>query len=203
MDGMKTAHINGKIIAWARKRANVSPESLASGTTSPEKISAWERGDEFPTENQAESLAEKLGIAYAMLFMAAPFKEDGIDIPDLRTVSGKSLVHPSLDFLEVLEDVATRQEWYRAERLEQSSKALAFVGKFTLDDAPEDVARDMRAALSLSTALRNDCKDYEEFLKKFVANAESIGILIMRSAVVRHITKRPLKGSGVQRLRTR
>jgi Zn-dependent peptidase ImmA (M78 family) len=193
MDGMNTAHINGKIIAWARKRANVSIESLASGNVSPEKVTAWERGDELPSENQAETLAAKLGIAYAMLFMADPPMEDGIDIPDLRTVSGKSLVRPSLDFLEVLEDAANRQEWYRSERLEESSKPLEFVGRFTIEDDPKTVAAHMRVALSLSTALRNDCKDYEEFLKKFVANAEKIGILIMRSAVVRHITARPLK----------
>jgi len=87
MDGMKTAHINGKIIAWARKRANVSIESLASGNVSPEKVTAWERGDELPSENQAETLAAKLGIAYAMLFMADPPMEDGIDIPQAANVA--------------------------------------------------------------------------------------------------------------------
>jgi len=174
-------------------RLGLEIEKLATGKITPKKISEWEAGKDLPSETQAETLAAKLGIPYAMLFMAAPPKRDDLNIPDLRTISGQPLVNPTLDFLEVLTDTVARQDWYRSERLDEVPKKLAFVGKFTLADDPIAVAADMRSVLHLSTQERVDAHTYEDFLKKFIENAEKSGVLVMRSAVVRHITSRPLR----------
>ena len=66
---MVVAHINGKILAWARNRAGFDFARLAKGSVTVEKLKAWESGKDFPTEKQATDIAQKLGISYAMLFM--------------------------------------------------------------------------------------------------------------------------------------
>src|ERR1017187_255160 len=189
---MATARINGGIITWALKRAGATRESIATKTIPAARIAVWQGGEEFPSEGQAEALAVKLGIPYAMLFMPTVPPDEKPDLPDLRTIDGKPLAHPSMDFLEVLDDAVARQEWYRSEALEASRQPLEFVGKFGLSDAPVKVAEDMCETLALNTSARDKCKDFEEFLRTIVASAERAGILVMRSSVVRHITSRPL-----------
>lgn len=193
MDDMATAHINGKIIAWARRRSGASIDSLATSLLSPGNISAWESGDTFPSESQAIALADRLGIAYPMLFMQIVPPDEKIEVPDLRTVSGNAVVHPSMDFLEVLDDTLARQEWYRNARLDEGVKRLPFVGKFSVKDDPNTVVASMAQELELDTALRATCKNFEEFFRSLVNHAEKSGILVMRSSVVGHSTRRLLK----------
>jgi Zn-dependent peptidase ImmA (M78 family) len=50
----------------------------------------------------------------------------------------------------------------------------------------------MRSVLLITSAERSQCHDYEAFIKYLVVRAEAVGVLIMRSAVVRHATNRPL-----------
>ena len=189
---MVTAYINGKMLTWARERAGFERDRLAKGTISTKKIKAWEDGEEYPTQNQAIALAEKLGISYAMLFMPTVPPPDDPSIPDLRTVSGQRIKSPSLAFRDVLNSTLVRQDWVRDERKDQGAKPLKFVGRFTVDSDPNKVAADMRNALDLSSADRAECADYEAFIKHLVSRAEGLGILVMRSALVGHDTHRKL-----------
>ena len=192
---MAIARINGSMIAWARRRAGASIDALATKSISPQEIAAWEKGDDFPNETEAQKLADRLHIGYPMLFMTVVPPDEKINVPDLRTVSGIPVSNPSLDFLKVLDDTAARQEWYRSERIDDDKSPLKFVGKFSLKTSTQIVAEDMRSVLSLDAHTRNDCKDFEAFLKVLVARAERSGVLVMRSSVVGHDPTRTLKVS--------
>lgn len=192
MDDMALAYINGKILTWARKRVGYDIERLVGGKITVAKVIAWESGESYPSEGDAEALAEKLGISYAMLFMKAPPATALPTTPDLRTLSGKPIEKPSVDFLRVLTDTLARQEWCRGDRLDAGAKPLPFVGKFTLADRPSVVAAAMTSVLDLDLSHRSSCNSYEDFLKSLVKMAEQAGILVMRSGVVRHATNRPL-----------
>jgi len=63
-DDMNVAHINGKMLTWARNRAGFDIGRLTKGKITIKKLKAWEAGDDFPSETQAIALAEKLGISY-------------------------------------------------------------------------------------------------------------------------------------------
>jgi len=189
---MNVAYINGKILTWARQRAGFEIARLAKGKVTIEKLRAWESGDEHPSQAQAIELADRLGISYAMLFMPEVPETDTIPLPDLRTIVGGPIVNPSLDFREVVGDTLVRQDWVREERIEFEQPQLEFVGRFSIADSPQDVAADMRRVLGITAQDRIKCADYEAFIKHLGLRAEAAGILVMRSAVVRHITSRPL-----------
>jgi Zn-dependent peptidase ImmA (M78 family) len=190
---MNVAYINGKMLTWARDRAGFEIGRLAKGKITVEKLTAWENGEEFPSQAQAVELAEKLGISYAMLFMPKEPKPDIPSIPDLRTLNGQQLARPSLDFRQVLSDAIVRQEWLRENRIDGGQAALPFVARFSSANDPKEVALHMRDALRTTAKDRAQCVDYESFIKHLVTRAETIGIVIMRSAIVRHATNRPLR----------
>ncbi|MGC1295974.1 MAG: ImmA/IrrE family metallo-endopeptidase [Alloacidobacterium sp.] len=190
---MVVAHINGKMLTWARNRAGFEIERLAKGNITVEKLKAWESGDEFRTEKQAIDIAQELGISYAILFMPIVPPPDNPPIPDLRTLNGQQLKKPSLEFRDVLNTTFIRQDWIRDERLERGAKPLSFVGRFKLSSDPKAVAADMRHAFKLDPKDRTECADFEAFIKHLVARAEDLGILIMRSAIVGHDTHRTLR----------
>jgi Zn-dependent peptidase ImmA (M78 family) len=190
---MVVAHINGKMLAWARNRAGFEIERLAKGSITVEKLKAWESGNDFPTEKQAIDIAQKLGISYAMLFMPIVPPPDNPPIPDLRTLNGQQLKNPSLEFRDVLNTTLIRQDWIRDERVDRGAKPLSFVGRFKLSSDPHAVAADMRHILKLDSKDRTECADFEAFIKHLVARAEDIGILMMRSAIVGHDTHRTLQ----------
>jgi Zn-dependent peptidase ImmA (M78 family) len=190
---MIIAHVNPKMLIWARKRAGLEISHIAKGTLKVERIEAWERGDEYPSQPQAIALAEKFGISYAMLFVPAELAPDELQIPDLRTLSGDAVRNPSLDFREVLRHTQMRQEWIKAERIDQDINRLTFGGKFDINSDPRIVSADMRRVFSITPAARAKCPNYEAFTSYLVEKAESAGVIVMRSAIVRHSTRRTLK----------
>lgn len=192
MEDMAVARINGGMISWALRRSGASLESLASKNVSVDKLIAWEAGVEFPSEGQAEALADKLGIAYPMLFIRNTPADEPIKVPDRRTVDGRALLKPSLGLLEVLDSTRARQTWFRREMEHSGLHPLSFVASFSMSDSPSTVAANMREVLEMESLRPSESSDYESFLKALVVKAESIGILVMRSAVVGHASRRTL-----------
>ncbi len=178
------------MISWALRRLGADLESLASPKVNAARLSAWERGDEFPSEGQAEALADRLGIAYAMLFMPEVPPDERPTLADLRTLDGRPVKKPSINFLKVLDTTAARQDWYREEN--PTAKPLLFIAKFSAQDGASAVAEDMRAVLRVSREFREGASNYEEFLKLLIEKAENAGVLVMRSSLVGHATKRSL-----------
>jgi Zn-dependent peptidase ImmA (M78 family) len=191
-DDMTVARINGKMISWALRRSGASLESLVTSKLSLARLKAWENGDESPSEGAAKKLADRLGIAYPMLYIREVPPDEPIKLPDRRTVDGTPLRNPSIDLLDVLDLTRARQEWYRSE-ITDSAPKLDFVARFGLNSSAKTVAADMRATLAISAASRASTRNYEEFLKSLISSAEGKGILVMRSAIVAHATKRTLK----------
>jgi len=188
------ARISGEVLRWARRRADIQPEQLASaigkGYTASHVLS-WESGESFPTFRQAEIIADKLHVPFGILFMENP-PELSLPIPDLRTVSGEPPERLSLNFLEVINDCLVRQFWYADELTFQGVRSLPFVGRFNLADDINGIAADITSVLEINDDLRRRCSSWEEFLTELVDRSERVGVLIMRSSVVRHSTRRGL-----------
>src|SRR6267154_1947427 len=137
------AYISGPVVKWARDRASLSQGELAVLNNVEEtQINAWEQGDSFPTFSQAEKLAEKLRLPFAVLFLDEPPKI-ALPIPDLRTVAQATKEKPSLEFFDVVSDALLRQRWYREYQEEHEATPLAFVGSFGPGAPVIDVAEDM------------------------------------------------------------
>ena len=187
------AYVSPPVVKWARERAGLTTEELATHLKNVKtpQINAWERGDSLPTLTQAEKLSEKLRVPLAVLFMENP-PDISLPIPDLRTVSEKLLQKPSLEFFDLICDALVRQRWYREFQESNEATPLPFVGGFQNNLDVNAVADDMAERLGISDQLRSECRTWQSFFVSFVQHAERLGILVMRSGVVRHNPRRTL-----------
>jgi Zn-dependent peptidase ImmA (M78 family)/DNA-binding XRE family transcriptional regulator len=192
MAARANAFVTPNIIRWGRQRANASRGLIAERLNVDEdKVAQWEKGEGHPTMRQAKQLANILDIPFGYLFFSKP-PEEQIAIPDFRTVEGKQKETVSLDLFDVLNDVLWKQEWYREFLTEEGMDRLPFVGKFTLPARIIDVANEIRDTLHVEQARLAAQGGFEEFITQLIANAENLGILIMRSGIVRGNTHRSI-----------
>lgn len=189
---MSEALISPRVLTWARRRRDLDAAGLARKlNVKPEKVKAWEAGDGLPTFRQAQRTAEALYIPFGYLFLSEPPAEK-LPIPDLRTVGDKPPREPSADFLDLVNDVLTKQQWYREYREAEGAEPLPFVGRYGVDDDAETIAADIRGALSIDDDMRNGVANWDEFRRELTRRCEGLGILVMRSGIVGNNTRRPL-----------
>jgi Zn-dependent peptidase ImmA (M78 family)/DNA-binding XRE family transcriptional regulator len=185
------AFITPKVAQWARERVGFSRAQLAEVLgTDPNEIEAWEGGQTRPPFGKAQDLAKTLKVPFGFLFLSEPPSEK-TPIPDLRTVGEGGPAKLSPDFLELLNDVLVKQEWYRAYLEPRQTENLQFVGKFRLADGIERVSADLSNFLSVKQ-VRRESHTWDEFLRQLSRKAEEQGILVMRSGIVRGNTRRKL-----------
>jgi Zn-dependent peptidase ImmA (M78 family)/transcriptional regulator with XRE-family HTH domain len=190
------AYINGRVLEWARKRSGVTLADIAKKLKATvNQVQDWESGESCPAFKTAQDLAKMLRVPFGILFLPTP-PEQALPLPDFRTLSKN--YRPSPDFLELLNGVLVRQDWYREYAIETGEKPTKFVGKFTNNSKVGEVANDIRLSLGMSQTLRHTVRSWSEYLTAIVRNAEDAGILVMRSSIVGNATRRKVSHEEVQ-----
>jgi Zn-dependent peptidase ImmA (M78 family)/DNA-binding XRE family transcriptional regulator len=189
---MMEAFITPDLVRWARERADASIQETARRVhTTSDRLQRWEQGTARPTFRQAQALAHALSVPFGFLFLSAPPPEE-LPLPDLRTVSGQPVTHPSPELSDVANDLLRKQQWYREFRESERAEPLPFVGRYSLTDAVDNVGAALREVFRLDNTMRAEAKSWEQFLRLFVVQVEDVGVLVFRSGVVENNTHRPL-----------
>lgn len=187
------AYINPELLKWAIDRSGLDRFDIAEAIkVQTEQITAWEQGQSLPQFNKALELAKFLHVPFGYLYLSQPPQIE-IPIPDLRTLKDVRLRRPSVNFIEVLYQATSLQEWYKAYLQEQEHRPpLPFIGKYTFNDKPELIAKSIRESLGITDALRKEAGSWANYLTKLSQNAESIGIIVLRRGVVGSSNNRKL-----------
>jgi len=180
---MEHAYINRDIVRWARERSGFTRDELAGRlSVSPQQVSQWENGPQFPPFGRAQQLAKTLEIPFGYLFLSTR-PSDQPPIPDLRSVDD-SRRPPSPQFIDLLNDVMVKHDWYVEYAKESGAARLPFVGRFSTTSPISEVVRYVRAVIG-SGELRKQARTWTDYLRLLAQNAEGAGILVMRAGVVR------------------
>ena len=189
---MTSITIAGEVFRWARERAGLSDENLAKKVhAKPEKIHAWETGQEYPNFQQAQKLASAFGIPLGYLFLSQP-PQMTIPIADFRTFPGKEKANISPNLQSVLDDALRKRDWYAEWRKGEDLPALELVGKYSIRSQSEEIIQDMRQVLDIPTDFVTHLTTWEEHLRIFVQKVESAGVLVLQSGIVGNNTSRRL-----------
>lgn len=185
---MMRVEVKPELLQWAIERAGERSEYLYEKFP---HLHDWERGEAQPTLKQLESFAKAAYVPIGYLFLPEP-PEEKLPVPDLRTVRSKGVTRPSPDLLDVLYLCQRRQAWYQEYAESMGEEPKTYVGSAKLSNSGERIAAEMREQLDFSIAERRAYSTWEEALRRFVEQAEEIGILVMVSGVVGSNNKRAL-----------
>lgn len=191
-----TITVEPKLLEWARERASLTTLELAIrvGTKmNPAPVEEWEETGELPLK-KLEKIAAKTHVPLGYLFLEEP-PEEPLPMPDFRTVEGAEVLRPSPDLIDTAYTCEQRQIWYR-EYLEDIGVAqLDFLGQFTSQSDPQDVAAHIREVVGWNADTRGAEPNLELVVGKFATVIEDAGILVMRNGVVGNNTRRKLDPS--------
>ena len=177
-----------EMLRWARERAGFSVPAL---TPRFPKLAAWERGEALPTLKQLEGFAKATYTPVGFLFLREPPVES-VPIPDFRTVENMHVGHPSPDLLDTVYICQQRQEWYRDFARSTGEDPLGFVGSAHRTDDVVGTAASMRAQLGFDLEERRRIPTWTDALRRFIEQADALGILVMCSGVVLNNNSRHL-----------
>ncbi|MBI4677791.1 MAG: ImmA/IrrE family metallo-endopeptidase [Elusimicrobia bacterium] len=185
---MMRVEVKPELLHWARERAGYSLAGLRKRFA---RLESWERGEAMPTLKQLEAFAKATFVPIGYLFLAEP-PDERVPIPDLRTMGSEPLGPPSPDLLDVLYLCQRRQAWYRDYAKLIGEGPRRFAGSARIEDTVEQTADAMRRALNFDLEARRTCPTWTEALRRFIDQAEDLGILVMVSGVVGSNNRRKL-----------
>lgn len=180
--------VKPEMFVWARDRAGFSLDAL---TPRFPKLPEWERGKASPTLKQLESFAKATYTPIGYLFLPEPPIER-VPIPDFRTVAGRHINSASPDLLDTVYLCQQRQDWYRNFARSIGEPALPFVGSARPTGDAAATAAEMRHTLGFDIEERRRLASGAEALRRFIEQAESLGVLVMVSGVVGSNNRRQL-----------
>lgn len=180
--------VQPELLRWACERAGRSLTSLAKKFP---KLDLWVRGEAQPTLKQLERFAKTTYTPVGYLFLPQPPDEE-IPIPDFRTMGTRALAHPSPHLLETIYACQQRQAWYRDHARSIGEEPRPYVGSVKLTDEIVAVAATIRHALDFDLDERRRFRTWEEALRRFIHQAEALGVLVMISGIVGSNTHRKL-----------
>lgn len=172
--------IKPELLSWARERAGYDLDALVRRFP---KLTAWEQGTAEPTLKQIEKFANAMHAPIGFLFLQEPPVEH-IPIPDFRTTANKRIGRPSPDLLETIYVCQQRQEWYRDFARSERESSLSFVGSASLQSSVEATAESMRRALNFDIEERRQLPTWTDALRRFIEQADEMGIMVMCNGVV-------------------
>ncbi len=181
-------NVKPEMFRWARERAGIHVDALVKRFP---RYPEWESGEKQPTLKQLEKLARVTYAPIGSFFLSAPLDEP-VPIPDMRTIGNEFVGRPSVELLETVYLCLRRQDWYRDNARIEGEDPLAFVGSATTGSDVETTAEEIRAELGFDVEERNDLRTWTEALRRFIQQADALGVLVMTSGIVGNNTRRRL-----------
>ena len=176
------------VLRWAYERARLDPAVLAERMP---QLPAWESGEKRPTLKQLEAFGRATHTPIGWLLGEEPPYEP-LPIQDFRTIADTPVSAPSGDLLDTVYLCQMRQWWYEEFARIEGEPPLSFVGSAALDKSAERVATDIRETLGFDLGERARLATWTEALRRFIEQAESVGVLVMVSGVVGSNNRRKL-----------
>lgn len=150
--------------------------AAAKVLVSVEKLKEWENGTSLPTIKQAQTLAKAYKRPFALFFLPE-VPRDFQPLQDFRKPGAKPLTTSSVF---IIREIQQKQAWIRDLSIENQENILPFVGRFSIKDSPEVVAKDILATLNIDPATYKS----DNPIREWINAAERNGIFVSRTSFI-------------------
>lgn len=178
------ALITPSVLRWARLRINMPLEKAAKRLkVEPERLEAWERGDEKPTFAKAKEIAQMYRRPLAIFYLPEP--PDAMEmLHDFRRLPSTEQVAPSTALLLEIE----RAEYLRSIALQLApldGTEFEHLHSVSIDDNAERVATNVREILGITLEQQYEWKgDKYRALSAWKEAIERLHVLVLQSSHV-------------------
>ena len=171
------AYITPNVLKWARESARMTEETAAAKVSvKVDKLKEWEEGTNQPTIRQAQTLAKAYKRPFALFFLPE-VPRDFQPLQDFRKSGSKELTTSSIF---IIREIQQQQAWISDVYSENNEEKLPFVGRFSLNSNPKDVADDILATLGINPAKYKA----DNPIREWITAAESNGIFVSRTSFI-------------------
>jgi len=171
------AFITPNVLKWARESAKVSEETAAAKVSvTVDKLQEWESGTSQPTIKQAQTLAKAYKRPFALFFLPE-IPRDFQPLQDFRKSGSKTLTTSSIF---IIREIQQKQAWISDAYADNDEIKLPFVGRFTIKDNPQVVAKDILKTLDIHPARYKS----ESPIKEWIDASETKGIFVSRTSFI-------------------
>lgn len=171
------AYITPNVLKWARESARMTEETAAAKVSVPvERFKEWEEGASQPTIRQAQMLAKAYKRPFALFFLPE-VPRDFQPLQDFRKIGSKDLTTSSIF---IIREIQQKQAWISDVYSENQEEKLAFVGRFSIKDNPQIVAKDILDTLKINPAFYKT----DNPIKEWIDSAETNGIFVSRTSFI-------------------
>jgi len=172
------AYITPNVLKWARESARMTEETAAAKIPklTVEKLKEWEDGTSQPTIRQAQILAKAYKRPFALFFLPE-VPRDFQPLQDFRKSGSKELTTSSIF---IIREIQQKQAWISDVYSENNEEKLPFVGRFSLNSNPKDVADDILATLGINPSKYKT----DNPIREWINAAESNGIFVSRTSFI-------------------
>jgi hypothetical protein len=194
---MTHVDVSPQLLLWAAERSGLGIEMLQRRFP---KLPDWVRSAGGPTLRQLEDYARATRTPIGYLFLQEPPVER-LPIPDFRAGDRDRIRRPSADLLDTVYLCQQRQEWFRDYARSEGLRPIAFAGSARLEGGIEETAAAIRTALQFDLNQRREDSTWTDALRRFIGQAEDVGILVMVAGVGGQQQSPQTRPSRVPRLR--
>ena len=174
---IEKAFITPNILRWARESAKMTEDIAAAKVSVPiPKLKEWEEGKSHPTIKQAQTLAKAYKRPFAIFFLP-DIPRDFQPLQDFRTKGSHALTTSSIF---IIREIQQKQSWMSEVYADNNEKKLDFIGRFTINDSPEIVAKDVLKTLNIVPEKYKTDNPIREWIKA----TESNGVFVSRTSFI-------------------
>ena len=174
------AHINPKLLAWARERARFDQESAAAKlSVKPEQYAAWEEGTKKPTLKQLRKIGKAFGRPPALFYLNSPPDEPEV-LKEMRHLPSVAEGPESPDLALQVRLAVERRDVALALHKELREDPPEIGLTLSLSDDPEQVAPAVRDVLGVDIEEQVEWSARRAALRNWRLAFERAGVLVFQ-----------------------
>ena len=177
------ALVNSEMLLWSRKKCGLDLVGAAKRIgVKTEQLDRWEKGESYPTINQAMKMAEVYRRPLSLFYLDEPPKDFSVSMTDFRRLPDTSLGILSPGLIWEKRQSEIRREIMLDLTEDKEASRFPYFDNISVKDNPEDVAIKVRNWTNIDWGVQQKWHDYNDAFNGWKNGLEQLNILVFQTS---------------------